>query len=250
MKTDEIDQYYATRWSEMDDFRPYTSPAKSRRLSLIAQYLERYGPDVLKRLTPHMLDYGCGSGWLLPFLKFYGFDPIYAYDITPKVLATVRIKYPWAKVMSGNLEFPSPLPSESFSLVTSIEVLEHVPYHLKNEYFQDIYRVTKPGGVVIVTTPNAFWRSILPKESEQPVEDWVSVSEFKLLALKNGFKILDLSTRGIDNYRSLGNQMILSNSIKYLLSKMGLWKAYVEKLEKIGRGITIHGMLQRASFEG
>lgn len=43
-------------------------------------------------------------------------------------------------------------PSEAFDCVVAIEVLEHIEYD--SDFVREVYRVTKPGGVFLMTTPN------------------------------------------------------------------------------------------------
>lgn len=49
----------------------------------------------------------------------------------------------------------SDLPDESYDLVVAVEVLEHVE---KDALFvSEVYRVLKPGGAFVMTTPNGDW---------------------------------------------------------------------------------------------
>lgn len=53
--------------------------------------------------------------------------------------------------------------TETFDIVASSEVIEHLDAAAKVAFVQELYRLTKPGGWVAITTPNAehptvFWR--------------------------------------------------------------------------------------------
>jgi 2-polyprenyl-3-methyl-5-hydroxy-6-metoxy-1,4-benzoquinol methylase len=52
----------------------------------------------------------------------------------------------------ANLNHPLPLADESFDLVTCLEGIEHVENHLL--LIQEISRVLRPGGALILSTPN------------------------------------------------------------------------------------------------
>jgi len=53
---------------------------------------------------------------------------------------------------------PLPLPSESIDLVTAFEIIEHL--YNKDHILEEAYRVLKPGGILVLTTPNlAAWLS-------------------------------------------------------------------------------------------
>jgi SAM-dependent methyltransferase len=56
-----------------------------------------------------------------------------------------------ATIHIGTLEDAS-LATDSFDLVVSLEVLEHVPSPL--EHLKEIHRLTKPGGLLLLTTPS------------------------------------------------------------------------------------------------
>jgi SAM-dependent methyltransferase len=47
-----------------------------------------------------------------------------------------------------------PYPSESFDLVTSTEVIEHLEN--PRRFFREVARVLKPGGQIILSTPNVL----------------------------------------------------------------------------------------------
>jgi len=52
----------------------------------------------------------------------------------------------------GNFNQPLPLPDATFDLVTSLEGIEHVENHFLMT--RELGRVTKPGGHLIISTPN------------------------------------------------------------------------------------------------
>ena len=90
------------------------------------------------------LDIGCRDGYWSERLKSRGFE-VQALDLDPTY--TKAIKY--------DVENGLPFGSQSFDLVWCTEVIEHLykPKYLLNE----IERVLKPGGMVILTTPNSGW---------------------------------------------------------------------------------------------
>lgn len=49
-----------------------------------------------------------------------------------------------------------PFPDDSFDLVTLLDVLEHIPDDARAA--REAMRVLKPGGTLLVSTPNADWR--------------------------------------------------------------------------------------------
>lgn len=98
-------------------------------------------------------DIGCANGYGTIELsksaaKITGFD--YSEDTVKENLKTYSYQ--------SNLDFkvakvpPIPLPDESVDVVTAFQFIEHI--HLRLEFMKDVYRVLKPGGVFLCTTPN------------------------------------------------------------------------------------------------
>ncbi len=98
-----------------------------------------------------VLEVGCGEGRgidrLLPKAKTYT-----AIDKIEDVIERLRQKYPTGKFLSGNIPPLSPFASNSFDVVITFQVIEHI----ENDslFLQEIHRVLRPGGLAIITTPN------------------------------------------------------------------------------------------------
>jgi SAM-dependent methyltransferase len=105
----------------------------------------------LKHDAPHCLDIGAGSGDLLALLR-RTWPSMQAeacdYHIERFALKDVPIAQ-----LDLNTH-PLPYPDASFDLVTCSEVLEHVENY--RAVLREIRRVLKPGGLMVVTTPNVL----------------------------------------------------------------------------------------------
>ena len=105
----------------------------------------------LKREAPRCLDIGAGSGDLLKLLR-QTWPAMQAdacdYHIERFALEDVNI------VQLDLNAHPLPYPDASFDLVTCSEVLEHVENY--RAVLREIHRVLKPGGLMVVTTPNVL----------------------------------------------------------------------------------------------
>jgi SAM-dependent methyltransferase len=98
-----------------------------------------------------LLEVGCGEGrgidLLLPAVKSYT-----AIDKIEGVIETLKNKYPSAKFYSGNIPPFSPFLDNQFDSIISFQVIEHIKDdHL---FIKEIFRVLKPGGIALITTPN------------------------------------------------------------------------------------------------
>ena len=94
-----------------------------------------------------VLDAPCGAAAALTLaLLEQGFNAIGA-DVDLE--AEARLGKAFAKV---NLDAPFPWPDQSFDAAISTEGIEHLENHFS--FLQEMRRVLKPGGLLLVTTPN------------------------------------------------------------------------------------------------
>lgn len=87
-----------------------------------------------------------------------------------------------------------PIPDESIGLVLNLESLEHLPYPQKA--IDEIYRVLRPNGLLILTTVMHFKIHRAPKDYWRFTPDGIEL-------LLNRFKILDCTLEG-DSKRPKG----------------------------------------------
>lgn len=95
-----------------------------------------------------VLDIAAGHGAMTKRLMDLGFNDVHAWelDITQMMFPDVPVQ-----PMDLNTDFGSSCPEE-FDLVVAIEVIEHLenPRH----FFRNMAMIVKPGGIVIVSSPN------------------------------------------------------------------------------------------------
>ena len=102
-------------------------------------------------ISGDLLELGCGEGrgveTLLPLAKSYlGIDKI------GEVITNLREKYPDIRFEQAVIPPFKTVTDASFDTVVSFQVIEHI----ENDrlFLQEIYRVLKPGGKAIISTPN------------------------------------------------------------------------------------------------
>lgn len=100
-----------------------------------------------------VLDVGAGSGRISRFLDRH-FDSVVPLDIVIAPLLDETIDDLSLDVIEGALP-DLPIVDNSFDLVICSEVLEHLPERtLQAQSVKELYRITSPGGWVIISTPN------------------------------------------------------------------------------------------------
>lgn len=122
-------------------------PAFKRRANIILAELDLSN-------NQRILDLGCGRGFYLkainqlnPELKLTGLD------INPEYLNAAKetIDSPRIKFIKGDAT-NLPFENNSFDQIIASEILEHIKED--ERVIEEVYRVLKPGGKVIITVPN------------------------------------------------------------------------------------------------
>jgi 2-polyprenyl-3-methyl-5-hydroxy-6-metoxy-1,4-benzoquinol methylase len=130
--------------------------ARERMLAMLAGLAptRRADTDFPLKYLPYaargrMLDVGCGSGELLVRMRALGWRAE-GIDNDPAAVAVARGRA--LKVHAGSLRERN-FPAAAFDAVVMSHVIEHV--HQPRELLAEVRRIVKPGGRVVIATPNA-----------------------------------------------------------------------------------------------
>ncbi|MGH3494161.1 MAG: class I SAM-dependent methyltransferase, partial [Sciscionella sp.] len=97
-----------------------------------------------------VLEIGCGEGYGTALLAASA-RRILGVDYDALTAAHAAATYPQARFVRANLA-ALPVRSATADVVVSLQVIEHVWNH--QEFLRECLRVLRPGGALLVTTPN------------------------------------------------------------------------------------------------
>jgi SAM-dependent methyltransferase len=148
------------------------------------------------------LDFGCGPGTLTGLLP----QRISAVGVD---IAASQLSYAEKHYAGPNREFiridspQLPFPDQSVDSISCVEVIEHLELGLSGTIFSEFGRVLKPGGKLIVTTPNygSLWplvelmvnRFSKVSYEEQHITRFTRAS-LKALLKQSGFSSVEVSS--------------------------------------------------------
>jgi SAM-dependent methyltransferase len=96
--------------------------------------------------TIRILEVGSGAAGITTFLKF----PVVGVD--PAFERTADLATPYLEPIVGSA-LALPFDDASFDVVLSLEMLEHVPADGRRPALEEMFRVLRPGGRMVVTFP-------------------------------------------------------------------------------------------------
>jgi 2-polyprenyl-3-methyl-5-hydroxy-6-metoxy-1,4-benzoquinol methylase len=179
------------------------------------------GIKLLENSKENFLEIGCGNGFMLQEALRLGFKNVKGIEPSKDAIsfADNKIKnFIQHGIFDENL-----IENEKYDLVFIAMIIEHVVD--SNKFLESIYKVLKPGGMVICVCHNEkhFLAKILKEKHPIINDEHVAVFNEKALNLifkKNNF--LDIKVRNLKNYYSLSywlKMMPIPIIIKNLLNK-------------------------------
>jgi ubiquinone/menaquinone biosynthesis C-methylase UbiE len=162
-------------------------------------------------------DLGCGSGVFTDLLHKLGYNAV-GLDISPKLIALGRAKYPNVEFHEGDVE-QLPFPTESLDGVLLSGLVHHLPD--PSRCAGEVFRVLKPGGSFVAFDPNRmnpfmylyrdrsspFYSSVGVTENERPVLAHQIAAVFR----RSGFKV------GTDFISDLNYRYLASSKLRWML---------------------------------
>jgi ubiquinone/menaquinone biosynthesis C-methylase UbiE len=126
-----------------------------------------------KHTTLHgikLLDWGCGPGRVARHIPdFLGQESeVYATDSNKKYITWCRNHLSGIRFSRNDIEPPMNFSSSIFDVVLGLSIFTHLSEHRHSAWLDELHRVVKPGGIVLLTTQGDFFRrKLLPEEHAQ-----------------------------------------------------------------------------------
>jgi len=219
--------FYSDWWSR-------TGLANSMQAARCASIIEDLASLELDR--PRILDMGCGTGWLTSILSEFG--EAVGVDLAPEA---ARKRHPHIQFVGADITNWRP-ELDRFDVVVSQEVIEHV--HDQVGLVGLVHRLLRPGGYLILTTPNARITSHGPEEwkqrfRHQPVENHLAVTQLQRL-IASSFNVLRIRTVLLETGGSTLPRLVSSCKLRNVLRYLHLEDVYKQAvLDKLRFGLHI-----------
>ena len=139
-----------------------------------------------------ILDLGCGYGDFVWFIEKRGYHNVIGIDDS-KEMITEGKKLGINKIIKEDImQYLNQKPSDSFDVITAIDIIEHFEKQNLFLLIEEIHRVLKPNGRLISHQPNAdspFVNSIL--YGDYTHEQAFTKQSMSQIILSNGFESID-----------------------------------------------------------
>jgi ubiquinone/menaquinone biosynthesis C-methylase UbiE len=163
----------ARRHAHFENREPFFEKIlSSLRFGKIIQYIPS---------NARILDLGCGyNGKLLQTI-----EKSISSGVGMDISVNPESKNTKIELISHNLNYPLPFSENEFDVVTSLANLEHLDD--PSYALQEIFRVLKPGGILLLTTPSVYAKPVLEIlaflriVSRQEIEDHKNYFDKKIL---------------------------------------------------------------------
>lgn len=121
------------------------------RLKVYLPFIEPF-KNIYKKEELKVLDLGCGRGEWIELVSENGFKAL-GVDIDDDMLQACKTLN-LDVIHIDALEFLKKSPDDSFVVVSGFHIVEHLQFDVLQNLIKEILRVLKPGGLLILETPN------------------------------------------------------------------------------------------------
>lgn len=110
-----------------------------------------------------ILDFGCGCGRVIRHWRPITGAALYGADQNKELVGWCRRSLPFAKFQSNTLEPRLDYADHHFEFAYALSVFTHMPEDLQKPWMDELWRILRPGGHLLITTQGD---EFLPKLTE------------------------------------------------------------------------------------
>ena len=154
--------------TDLIDEMGYVAPA------IASQLLQEY----LEDQSAKILDAGCGTGLVGADLHQKGYCNLEGFDYSAQMLGKAKDKEVYNKLHQGDLTGRLDLPENSYDAIISVGTF--TCGHVGPEAFDELIRITKPGGHLCFTVRDQAWEEDNYRVAMDKIENigaWKRVEE-------------------------------------------------------------------------
>lgn len=135
----------------------------ARGADCVRAALERHGTR-LEDAGP-FLDFGCGCGRVIRHFMDQPSERIVGADMNRRAIRWCEKRLPKGTFVVNEATPPLALPDQRFGLVYAFSVFTHLPEPLQRPWLDELARVLRPGGLLLMSTHGQSYREDLDAES-------------------------------------------------------------------------------------
>jgi len=119
-------------------------------------------------IEPHdlssVLDFGCGCGRITRYWKDWTRTRVHGADYNPRLVEWCRRNLPFARFEVNGSEPPLPFAEGELDFVYALSVFTHLSERAQFAWMQEMARIIRSGGHLLLTTHGESYLDHLPEE--------------------------------------------------------------------------------------
>ena len=140
-----------------------------------------------------ILDAGAGTGLVGEILQQNGYSNLEGIDISAEMLEQAQVKHVYTSLYQKVMGEPLGFPADTFDAITSVGVFTYG--HAPSSSFDELIRITKPGGYILFTLRLDFYEN---SDFPQKLTALEESGKWQLVEISDRFS--PLSTAKPDGY--------------------------------------------------
>jgi SAM-dependent methyltransferase len=132
----------------------------------------------------HILDFGCGCGRLARLFKGHP-QRISGCDIDRRHVEWVNANLTFMEAKLSSVAPPIPYEDDEMDAVISISIFTHLTEKSQDEFLAELFRVTRPGGILFLTVHGA--QALDRACREQRIRDMLNMDELRFKKAREAF---------------------------------------------------------------